>query len=427
MRGSRTSQRTRRRLALAGLAIVLLAVAGFAPGTARAATWCGTTATANRPAVQTGRPIRVLYAVPSDGEDRSAQLAAQISSDVDDIGAWWRSQDPTREPRFDRTSFACGLQVDLTVVRLPDAGAQLLGDPGIERIFRETMETSRQSIFQSYVVYYDGPVAESRLCGVAYGASGGPGQAIVFLRACEGVPSETTAAHELLHTLGAVPDAGPSHICPQSSGHVCDSESDIMYPYASGATLSSFVLDVGRDDYYGHTGAWPDAQDSLWLRHLDAQAHLTLGIKGAGNVVSDVPGIDCDASCATDWDPGSSVVLDPTPGLGQRFIGWTGACSGSGSCKVVLDSAKSVGAVFARLAYRLTLTVKGKGAIVLPSGVGCKTRCATSQTSYEAVVLKPKAAKGWRFVSWSGACRGTTRCRVPMTADTRVGAVFKKK
>lgn len=376
--------------------------------------------------METGRPIRVLYAIPSDGEDRSAQLAGQISSDIDDITAWWRAQDPTHEPRFDRTGFSCGLQVDLTVVRLPDAGSQLLGDAGIDRIFRETLETSRESSFQSYVVYYDGPVEEPRLCGIAYGADGGPGQAIVFQRACEGVPTETTAAHELLHTLGAVADVGPPNVCTDSHGHVCDSTSDILYPYATNTPLSSFALDLGHDDYYAHAGSWLDTQDSPWLRRLDSQSHLSLAISGKGDVVSDVPGIDCVASCDTDWDTSSSITLTATPAVGKRFIRWTGACSGiDDQCAVVLDQAKTVGAVFAELAYRLTLTVKGRGAIVLPGGSPCRSRCSTKQTSFRTVSLKPTAAKGWRFVSWTGACRGAaSRCRVPMTVDAKVGAVF---
>ena len=54
-------------------------------------------------------------------------------------------------------------------MRLPDTGAQLLGNVGIDRIFRETVETTRESIFQSYLAYYDGPVQEPNLCGIAFG------------------------------------------------------------------------------------------------------------------------------------------------------------------------------------------------------------------------------------------------------------------
>ena len=63
--------------------------------------------------------------LPPDGVDRAAERAAQISSDVDEIGAWWRSQDFEREPRFDRAAFPCGAQADIVVVRLPDSAAAL--------------------------------------------------------------------------------------------------------------------------------------------------------------------------------------------------------------------------------------------------------------------------------------------------------------
>ena len=70
------------------------------------------------------------------------------------------------------------------------------------------------------------------------------------------------------------------------------------------------VLDVGNDDYYGHSGGWPDLQDSLWLRLVSQQIRLTLAIAGRGSVESDVPGIDCTASCGTDWDAGSLVSAE---------------------------------------------------------------------------------------------------------------------
>ena len=38
----------------------------------------------------------------------------------------------------------------------------------------------------------------------------------------------------------------------------------------SGKELETHVLDGGRDDYYGHSGAWPDVQDSLFLERLDS-------------------------------------------------------------------------------------------------------------------------------------------------------------
>src|SRR5262249_19021561 len=161
--------------------------------------------------------------------------------------------------------------------------------------------------------------------------------AIVFVQGCAGVPNSTIAAHELLHALGAVPVGAP-HACANDTAHVCDSNNDIMYPYTTGQPLSQLFLDFNHDDYYGHSASWPDIQDALWLRHLDApQEALNVTFSGAGTVTSDLPGLVCSAACTTQWDQGSSVSLSATPSSGERFIRWSGACSGNGVCPLKLD------------------------------------------------------------------------------------------
>ena len=67
----------------------------------------------------------VAYVHAADTPDRSAGQAAAIAADVQEIDAWWRSQDPLRAPRWDLSAFACEPQIDLTVVRTPQTAAQL--------------------------------------------------------------------------------------------------------------------------------------------------------------------------------------------------------------------------------------------------------------------------------------------------------------
>src|SRR5205823_10699590 len=127
------------------------------------------------------------------------------------------------------------------------------------------------------LVYYDGPPPNPPYtCGIGGGAFDGGGIAIVLLSSCAGVPTDTIAAHELLHAFGALP-AGAPHACPGDAGHPCDSTADILYPYASGQPLSQELLDVGHDDYYGHSGTWLDIQDSLWL-HLVAAGEIPVAV-----------------------------------------------------------------------------------------------------------------------------------------------------
>ena len=74
MHTSRGSKGTGLRVLLA-LPVALLAAALWSD-VAAAAPWCGTVSTTDRPAVLGGHVIRVLYATPSDGVDRSVELDA---------------------------------------------------------------------------------------------------------------------------------------------------------------------------------------------------------------------------------------------------------------------------------------------------------------------------------------------------------------
>ena len=80
---------------------------------------------------------------------------------------------------------------------------------------------------------------------------------------------------------------------------------------------------------------------------------------GAGRVRSDVPGIDCGASCAARYIVDAVVVLTATPDPGFVFAGWSGPCSGTGTCTLQLTGPRLVTATFIRMA---DLTVTGLSA-----------------------------------------------------------------
>ena len=420
-----------RRTQLALVALVgAAAVLGATAQDVLAAPWCGTTTTHDRAPAVAGRSIRVVYAYAADAPDRSAELAPRISADVDAISDWWRAQDPLREPRFDRASFACGPQADILALRLSDSTADLRRGSGRgDRIAGAVAVAVGRSSFEKQLVYYDGPVDDPDTCGEGAGKPEGDGIAMVYLGACTDVPTAVVAGHELLHALGALADAGPPHACPETRGHPCDSELDLLYPYArSGIALGSLFLDVGHDDYYGHPGAWPDVQDSLWLRLVTQQLPLSVAIAGRGSVASDVPGLACAASCTTQWDAGSRVSLTPRPRSGQRFVRWSGACAGSGACDVALGAALSVGALFAPERFRVTVVVTGRGTVT-GAGAPCTSRrCTRSGRSYTPLRLRATAPAGSRLAGWGGACTGRARtCTVPMTTPATVRVRFVER
>jgi List-Bact-rpt repeat protein len=404
--------------------------------------WCGADAeTADRLNDRAGGPqVHVIYAIPADGENRFGALASALATDVAAIDAWWRGQDPEHAPRFDLFEFAgCDSRfgrLDLSFARLLQSGsfyshenqfelvAEALGNPPFE--FNDQRK--------KYLVFYDGigRPQEDDVCGTAAGApleGGRFSYAVIFMRAgCRtefgrGGGNAVVAAHELLHLLGALPPGAP-HPCPGDDGHPCDDERDLLWPNLVTSSLDTTILDVGRDDYYGHSGPWFDLQDSAWLLLAQRQVELTLLPVGRG-AIRDGPGLACEASCVSEWDVNSEVNLTAEPADGYLFRGWSGACIGlTPDCAVRPAAATTVSAAF-RLALQVTVAVAGRGSVT--GSIPCVRTCRRTLASGDPVSLRSRAARGWRFVRWTGACRGSRPvCSFRASKTGTVRAVFAR-
>ncbi len=430
----------------AAVAVAALLLVPAAPAAIAPVRWCGNDlAQSDRVHDRMGgEQIHVIYALPSDGPDRFAELASSIATDVAAIDAWWRREDPTRAPRFDLFDFpGCESRfgnLDLSFVRLPDPTSVYLSD--LDRFQRmATQLAGTPYVFaahdKKYLVFYDGVVADSRVCGTGSGGrtTGGPlSYGIVYVRSgCDltigdGGGIAYVGAHELLHALGALPPGAP-HPCFGDDGHPCDSSLDVLSTFYRGGLLDSATLDVNHDDYYAHSGPWFDIQDSRWLLHAAEQVQLSLSVEGSGFVTSGVNGQECEGSCTTEWDAGTDIelVADALPGFG--FGSWTGACAGTAdsTCFVELGATTEAGVVFRPL-RRLTLQITGRGTVT-SSDVRCSRSCSTQQIEGTRAVLRAKAAKSWRFVRWSGACRGARpACTVQLGAGgAKAGALFARR
>jgi hypothetical protein len=93
--------------------------------------------------------------------------------------------------------------------------------------------------------------------------------------------------------------------------------------------------------------AVPPSQATLGINFaVGIKYALSVGVSGNGSVTSSPTGIDCASQCSHRFASGLSVTLTPEPTEGQLFVGWGGACSGTGSCVVALTSDRSVTANF---------------------------------------------------------------------------------
>lgn len=68
--------------------------------------------------------------------------------------------------------------------------------------------------------------------------------------------------------------------------------------------------------------------------------------KGSGTVTSSSNGINCGKDCSESYTFGKTVTLTASPSSGSTFSSWSGACSGTRTCIVVMNAAKSVAATF---------------------------------------------------------------------------------
>ena len=150
---------------------------------------------------------------------------------------------------------------------------------------------------------------------------------------------------------------------------------------------------------------------------------------GLGTVTSNPAGIDCGEDCAEAFNHGTSVTLTPTPAPLSAFTGWSGDCTGTGACTVLMTRARAVTASFTPIGYTLTVNRAGEGTGTVtssPPGIDCGEDCAETYAAGTAVNLTAIPAPGAIFAGWSGACTGTGACLFQMNQAHEVTATFNE-
>ena len=246
-----------RRIARAAAALGAVTVAGVAAtGTA----WALPRATQDRPDQVRGAQVHLVYAVPSDRVDRGLDHSGAVGGSAWSAQGWLASQTSGRALRLD--TFRGEPDVTFFRMRTTDAQAAARGPYVREEIDDQLEAAGLVRPGKLYAVFYDGTSTVS--CGSGSWPPENPDRVVgLYLHArqesydcgqnrlrgaSEGAGFwELVLMHELMHGLGFVARCAPHHVF---DGHSSDGPTDLMYAGRLG--WEPGVLDIGRDDYFGH-------------------------------------------------------------------------------------------------------------------------------------------------------------------------------
>jgi CSLREA domain-containing protein len=158
---------------------------------------------------------------------------------------------------------------------------------------------------------------------------------------------------------------------------------------------------------------------------FDLLATLTTNKIGAGTGTITGSGINCGVDCTESMGSGTSVTLTATPDAGMLFGGWSGACSGMGTCTVTVNGNTTVTAQFV-VGVTINVTKSGTGTgTVTGTGYNCGADCTEVLFDDSTLTLTATAAPGSVFIGWSGAgCSGTGTCTINVVANVTANAQF---
>jgi PKD repeat protein len=255
------------------------------------------------------------------------------------------------------------------------------------------------------------------------GVDGGFGQVVYPGGYCENTPgtSQTCAS---LHGVGTVVTLDT--MVPE--GHA--------FAGWSGACAGTGPCQVTMDQARQVTATFRGPQTlSVTVTGIDSGVGF---VTFAGNSCDNWPA--ATITCTYLQPVGQLVTLQATSaeGTDSVFVGWSGACAGTGPCQVTMDQARAVTATF-RGPQRLTVTVVSldgyeAARVQVTGGPDCQAAPNTTQTCHYLFppgapvtvgYLVPVPMTTWGFEGWTGDCTGTGGCGLTMDASRNVTATFR--
>ncbi len=148
---------------------------------------------------------------------------------------------------------------------------------------------------------------------------------------------------------------------------------------------------------------------------------------GSGAVTSSPSGINCGSDCSELYDEGTGVKLTATADSGSTFDGWSGACSGTGSCSVSMTKDTTVTATFTKDTVPCTHTISPTGNSFSASGGTGSVSVISSDSTCSWTASVSGASAGWLSITSGSSAtgNGTVSYKVAENTDTgtRTGTI----
>ncbi len=131
---------------------------------------------------------------------------------------------------------------------------------------------------------------------------------------------------------------------------------DCSEAYGTGTDVTLTATASAGSAFVGWSGGGCSGTGTTCVVDMDSSKSVTatfedvstlevvLGGDGTGTVTG--TGIACPPDCTATYDAGTAVTLTATPTAPSTFVGWSGACSGTGSCQLTMESDRTVTALF---------------------------------------------------------------------------------
>jgi hypothetical protein len=150
-------------------------------------------------------------------------------------------------------------------------------------------------------------------------------------------------------------------------------------------TTNSADLPVPVNGLSGASGV--SAHDNVSFALLGPTQTLSIALVGAGaGAVGGPAGILCPSTCSAGFPQGAVETMRAAPTAGSGFAGFSGACTGTGLCRVTMGQDQSVSATFG----------PPKGTQITHAKINSRKKSATflfaapgAITGFECMVIRP--------------------------------------